>query len=411
MGQMFGEFIPPQTTLSHLKTGTNIGVTGLVKPWEDALPGVVDLYHGKGNAAQVLNEWVDMLAGSETLEVMPLQLIYEPAKWAIMSMLQKSIRRSREDWAQIAVSAMANSNMMGTVWSRLGVICLEDLGLGGIPALATVCAIQSGNVKIPEGLEVDVAMSVVKMMIHAVKDRSACDVASITMGQGERMLTLREELAGKLPVELACVMADRDQPIIARVLAHKSLVGKMKQEPYGLQLQAAYDAMGTPNIVRYCVTGYKSQHKDLMWAGLPVLWDVAVQSEVGVDTHDVSDYTDVLGIPSCCYDMFTSDGKRAMAYFRKACEPVLEFFGDKTEWQDQMGYAVFAAEGGNLDRSVSYEQRDHVAYEALTEEFLSVDLTMDRAAEISHLVAENLDGLNKARKRVIEKSPITGFPE
>ena len=45
-------------------------------------------------------------------------------------------------------------------------------------------------------------------------------------------------------------------------------------------------------------------------------------------------------VPGLAFDMFTSDGKRAMAYFRKSCTEVGTILGAPENWTDPLGYAI-----------------------------------------------------------------------
>ena len=65
--------------------------------------------------------------------------------WVAMSLLQKAIRRGRNDLAQRAAATLLHDTTRDRLWRRLGVIAVEDVGLGDLAAVRLVVTALTGK--------------------------------------------------------------------------------------------------------------------------------------------------------------------------------------------------------------------------------------------------------------------------
>lgn len=352
----------------------------------------------------LLDLWLGELMASPAPPRQPVTLPHINAKWVALSMLQKGVRRGRLDWALLAASALSHAGLETTVLRRMAVICLEDLGLGGLFLLCLTLRILQEQQWSEHELRFDLIAGLLVLMCQAAKDRSACDLASVLHSQAPRCKELWFQIPEKL-TDLAALLCDPEQPLLARVMAHCRLAGA--RSAAGRELcEDTYHMLQLPAFVRYATKGYPKQFSDKMWTALPALWDAAAHGAATADQHVLPDSPLIHGVPACALDMFTAHGKRSTAYFKRWSPRARAFFAARPDlpWQDAMGYALFAVEGGCLDRSLNWAGRDEMALETLRDEFWSVGLTLDEAGELCGLLSEDLEDLHAARQATA-KSP------
>jgi len=105
---------------------------------------------------------------------------------------------------------------------------------------------------------------------------------------------------------------------------------------------------------------------------------------------------------SATYDHYTWEGKRSLAYFRKACAPVREFFEEHGEDNavEALGLAVFEAEGGVLDRRLVLSGTNDIYHHAIEAYFENAGWPPGLGWELIELVRDNIEVLHEARRRV-----------
>lgn len=359
---------------------------------------------GQKDMLALIESWVGQLSSEDGLDPVPMRLAKEPAKWAVMSFLQKGIRRGEPSWVYEAVSILHNSGLSDTAWRRLAVIGMEDLGLAALPVLAVCVAVVTKQVEVPEGLGWDLLYQVSKAMAESHQDRSLCDITGIGLARSDRYREATKDLKGMDATDWREVVIDRQEAVCRRVRSYQHLAQYSKNSGF---LAQAEQTLRTPSLVRYVAHNYKIACKDPMWAALPVMWDLATLGGVKAEQVEVTSSPMVASMPSCVFDMFSYDGKRAFNYFKKSSALAKAFFSEHTDTENNMlGYAVFAVEGGNLASSLSFPMRDEIGYETLVDDFESVGLSIGEASELCTIVSEDLGLLDKARKAVIKDNLI-----
>jgi hypothetical protein len=358
-----------------------------------------------GNTDLIIRDWVDVVSSEMSgLHLADVCLVHNKAQWGALSYMQKGIRRSEKDWCYIAASGLTRSALLSMVWRRLAVIGMEDLGLCGLHATAlTLHAINRTD--LTEQQEIRLLRGVLLMMAQAVKDRSVMDVASAISCKATTTTEV-SDYVDKLSVDdLLDGFTDQNFGLIYRTLCHRKLL----RHKYHDDLHAAYQEIALPQLHRYVIAKYRELKKFTIDEALPVVWDVATRSEPTVKHNHVSKVVWCGDAPSCCYDMFTSDGKRAMSYFRKANSEVKNFFDGRLveDFHNQFGYGLFAVDGGILDRSLHFAGRDTLAYETLVEEFSSVGMSALEAIQLGDIIEKHLDEYNAIRKKLITSNLFT----
>jgi replication-associated recombination protein RarA len=101
----------------------------------------------------------------------------ECSPWSAMSVLQKSIRRGREDLALRAAATLLRDSP-DRLWRRCGIIAFEDIGVADLATAGMVVAALGGKTfRAKLGGEWAVASTIVSAMARAPKCRSADDRA------------------------------------------------------------------------------------------------------------------------------------------------------------------------------------------------------------------------------------------
>src|SRR5579871_6643209 len=93
-----------------------------------------------------------------------------PDRWVSLSMLQKSIRRGHVNSAVTAVEILLQIEP-ATLWQRLGVIALEDIGLANPKLVGDVTAIAFAGRSQRNNKTPDRAMELVASMSGSTKSR------------------------------------------------------------------------------------------------------------------------------------------------------------------------------------------------------------------------------------------------
>ncbi len=114
---------------------------------------------------------------------------------------------------------------------------------------------------------------------------------------------------------------------------------------------------------------------------------------------------EVNGVASEAYDMHTRAGKRALAHFSKACEPVreylLRFIPDKKIYEMVSGLA-WHAESSLLDRRLVYDGSEAIFEMAKVANVASGEFPAERVDEAIDLMRQHLPDLHRARLRIVD---------
>ncbi len=178
----------------------------------------------------------------------PRPLLVSP--WLAMSILQKAIRRDREDFA-LGAAATLLRDAPDKLWRRIGCIAFEDVGVASLEAVGLATAALSGKqARAALGGEWAMASCVVSELCRAPKCRAADDLVMVcefypahTDARAELpLLTTRELIA----------IATGSEPVQKRALALWFALGTDRR-PSGL-----VPRRGEPGLVfdRLCEAGW-----------------------------------------------------------------------------------------------------------------------------------------------------------
>lgn len=387
--------------------GTNTTGAGLIHDYlsddlTDLNQFLTDTSLNTANVQALVHEWASQFIQSERFGkgAYPLQMLAnENSKWVAMSMIQKGIRRGTPEYSKSAAYGLFSAGMKSTVWRRLSVISLEDLGLLGLPFLVFNMMMVEKRISLPIREEHKLACAVIDAMAYSAKDRSVCDSAGAVYSNCD---FYQEAMIDVDPLNISQtknLFLDPTQSFMHRARAYENMRVEPGPKAYLSEIMAA---AGVPGSVYHASNRYKQNFTDCMWVNLPPMWtEVAPDTAWVTHSEGMPAAPMIAGLPACALDQYTSNGKRALAYFKKACAPVDQFFKARNlNAIETLGDVLFAVEGGMLDRSLAYEGRDELAYTVLVQEFNNHGLSEEEALELCTLVHDNLETLNYARGKV-----------
>ena len=134
---------------------------------------------------------------------------------------------------------------------------------------------------------------------------------------------------------------------------------------------------------------------------------VAASRDRGAEDNgaNLTSLGEVNGVSSEAYDVHTRAGRRAFAYFLRACGPVREYvsrFVPDRETFDLVAALVWCVEGSLLDRRLVYDGSKEITEMAEVAEVAHGSFPAERVDEAIDLVRRHLPDLHRARLRVVE---------
>ena len=164
--------------------------------------------------------------------------------WVAISLLQKAIRRGREDLAQSAAATLLR-DAPERLWRRCGVIAFEDIGVADLVTAGKVIAALGGKAfRAKLGGEWPVASTIVSAMARAPKCRSADDLLMIV----ERHPALEEARRTFATLRRAIFSASRRVKPPAQARARALLRDRHRQSTFRLSAPARGRAEGSVRL-------------------------------------------------------------------------------------------------------------------------------------------------------------------
>ena len=331
------------------------------------------------------------------------------------SALQKAIRRGNEAEALACARLLVDRDPQ-RLWRRLAVIALEDVGVGDFDVVAnTISSSRSKVWRDRQGGDWHVASYLVSRLCAAPKNRGTDDLGLVAEYHPD-FEEARAELACAPQASLCDLVADQSQPWAVRSLAAWYLAGTNAWSVYVLPhrrgdirvLLDLYRHVGVPDYVCEVIEGGAKKERGALSVNLGLMW---LQAAASTSRH-IRDERDRLthlgmidGVSSEAYDMHTRIGRRALAYFSKACEPVREyltrFVSDRDVYELLIGLS-WQAESSLVDRRLVYDGSDDIFEMARVASVAYGDVPAERVDEAIDLMRRHLPDLHRARLRVIE---------
>ena len=331
----------------------------------------------------------------------PKPIVASP--WVAMSMLQKAVRRGRTDLA-LSAAATLLQDAPDRLWRRLGGIAFEDVGLGCLNSAGlTVAALSAKRFRAAIGGEWAVASLVTQVLSEARKSRASDDLlmALETLPQLEQT---RKALACESNPRLRLIALTTDD-LNTRALAVLFLVGTDrpggKLPPRRGEPALAFDLLDelgvAPTTLAICRAGYRKTGEALP----PLVAMLALENGLreGVLNDPMPRETMIGPVPNWALDMFTREGKLALARLRATRCGIAEFAKAHVapaKQLDFLGQVLFRVEGGLMNNRVG-----GVLTEQLNRQLAFDTLGVDRPADALHLMRDDLPLLNRIRQEVM----------
>ncbi len=326
--------------------------------------------------------------------------------WVAMSLLQKAIRRGREDLAQSAAATLLR-DAPERLWRRCGVIAFEDIGVADLVTAGKVIAALGGKAfRAKLGGEWPVASTIVSAMARAPKCRSADDLLMIV----ERHPALEEarRTFATLATRDLLRIATGSSPLPKRALALCCAIGTGSRpsdylRPRGGEPKAAFDYLFEAGLPASAVEIAREGHFKIgepLCNFLPILGSLLPPKP-----HELSD--DALppdrmigDAPTWAFDIFTREGRSAIGRFLARDSATCRWTkkhvpGDRRV--EFLGGVVFAVEGGLLRSRLAWSMAE-VLREAA--EFECQGSWCPDAREPIALMRADLPLLNEVRAHV-----------
>lgn len=349
----------------------------------------------------------EMLSSIEEQKIPNTTLADKDRKWRAISAYQKAIRQQDLSIALRAGSAVFRSES-SYFHRRMAVVMFEDVGLANLQLCALSLAIQSKMKWVRDNGDIQIPMYLTKVAATNPTDRSLCEIA-VHAKRSPEFMQLREQLhsdSNYKPSLVASKIGGKD--VIESYLASIALCGALtnsqgfKSESSPSLFKEVVEGLDLPNLVKYCIIKASS----LGLEGLPNALHTNFNqfTDAQVVTRDIKQSPLVVGLPSYAYDKHVLEGKKAIGYFCKACQPVKEYLDgtDIANRVNAVGSAIFEEEGGNVLReSLVYPFQSKMLKAARRAHLLSSGVSDKYGEGLCSVVAANIDSLNAARKKVI----------
>ncbi len=330
----------------------------------------------------------------------------ECTPWVAMSIMQKAIRRGREDLALRAAATLLQ-DAPEKLWRRIGVIAFEDIGVADLVTAGMIVAALGGKTfRAKLGGERQVARAIVAAMAQARKCRSADDLLMIV----ERHPALEEarRTYATLPTRDLLCIATGSNPLPKRALALCYAIGTNRRpsdhlRPRAGEPQAAFDYLferGFPaSAIEIARVGHFKIGEPLC-NFLPILGSL-----LPTPPHELTD--DALppermigDLPSWAFDIFTREGRGAIRKFLATSSATGRWVrrhvpADKRV--EFVGNFIFAVEGGLLKSRLVWSMGEILRESA---EYECQGSFCPDAREIIALMRADLPLLNEVRANV-----------
>lgn len=336
-------------------------------------------------------------------------------RWLAASALQKAVRRGKEGEALRCARLLVDVDPQ-RFWRRITVTAMEDIGVADMDAVAdTVLTSRSKVWRDEHGGDWHVASYLVPRLCAAVKNRDTDDLGAVAVFHPD-FRDARAELACATETSLCDVLADTTQPLARRSLAALYLSGTNEWSAPELPrrggdmhaLLDVYRHIGVPGYVCEIIEGGAKKERGALPVNLGLLWLQGAASptrRIRDERADLTHLGEVNGVASEAYDMHTRAGKRALAYFSKACEPVREYLSRLVPDREIYGVVVglvWHAESSLVDRRLIYEGSEEIFEMAKVANVAAGEFPAERVPEALDLVRQHLPDLHRARLRVVE---------
>lgn len=355
------------------------------------------------NGPEVITSYRHQLAGHIAgRDAIPKLQQLPISPWQAMSLLQKAIRRGREDLALRAAATLL-VDAPDRLWRRLGGIAFEDVGLANIDTVGLVTAALGGKrVRAALGGEWRVAAFLASAMTKAHKCRAA-DNLLMNAELHPALASARHEFE-RMPTRQLLEIASGPTPIVERGLALWFAIGTDRRPSKHLPLrrgepQVAFDFMceaGLPHsVVEVAREGFRKTGEVL--APFVALLSQETRGDPIIASDDFPPEAMVGDVPGWCLDIYTREGRAAFTRVLKTDSPTARWIRAHVAPDRRVGFLggiVFRVEGSALKNRLRWPLGEELR---LRYEIECVGRECSDASEIMELVREDIPTLNGVR--------------
>ncbi len=327
--------------------------------------------------------------------------------WLAMSLLQKAIRRGRDDLALRAAKTLL-SDSPDRLWRRLGVTAFEDIGVADYETVSLVMAGLTGKrYRAKLGGEWAVASYLISIMCAAVKCRATDDLGVVCDWHPDFEQS-RLDMTFK-PIPELLKIASGKGAIPARALATWYAIGTDRCRSPILR-----ERRGEPQAVfdHFCDAGFPDTVVEVARVGFRktgcllapftvLLWREAQRSARYAEPDDFPDEAMIGEVPGWAFDVHVREGNVAMNRFLKMdCET--------TRWINEnwpqngrtkfLGNLIYRVESGLVLNRLRWKTGDDLRRMS---EFECPAFRHERVAEAMELLRTDMPLLNEARRMVV----------
>lgn len=284
--------------------------------------------------------------------------------WLAMSLMQKAIRRGREDLA-----LRASATLLGTsperFWRRIGITAYEDIGVADTDTVAFVTAALKGKRwRADLGGEWAVASYLVERMARTVKCRAADDLAVVC--QWHPSLKQAKSDYPKLPASALLDVLCGDQPLTARALSLWYAVGTDRCRSPVLPIRngtpdATWKSLIALDISENTIEIAREAFRKTNSILCPFCALVSAHAGKGplkIEPDDLPHEEMIDDVPCWAFDVHVREGTHAISRFlRTECETagwITRHIPPKERFR-VMGSMLFRIESGMVDHRLQWE--------------------------------------------------------
>ena len=325
--------------------------------------------------------------------------------WVAMSAMQKAIRRGREDLALSAATTLLR-DAADKLWRRVGCIAFEDIGVASLEAvgLATV-ALAGKRHRAALGGEWAVASCVVADLSRAPKCRAADDLL-MACELHPAYAKARTDLPYLTTRDLITTATGQGS-VYERALAlwyalgtdrGRSTLVSRRGEPR-LVFDHLCEAGWPHSIVEVAREGFRRTGE--MLCPLVALLAAEPCESTQVDSDDLPPETMIDDAPSWALDVYTREGRAALAGFLQTDAPAAQWVRRNVSPPHRvsfLGHIIFRVESGLVTNRMQWPLADELRRQVDIE--CSGPECPD-ATEILELLRNDIPRLNEARAAVM----------
>jgi hypothetical protein len=322
--------------------------------------------------------------------------------WQAMSLLQKAIRRGRQELALQAASTLLDI-APDRFWRRAGVIAFEDIGVAGLTTAGVVTvALEGKRFRQRLGGEWAVAAALTARMVASPKNRAADDLFCVLEswpGLGDN----RQRL-DRLPIPRLRLITLTTDHLPLRALALRMIFADRRLDPprrgspdIGFDV---LDELGVaPTTLAIALEGYHRTGEMLA----PLVALLTLENGLRDEMRDDPLPPEVMigPMPGWALDMFTREGRAALAKILQTDAGISKWAHDTLPAAgrvEMLAQALFRVESGLCTR-----RRDGPTGEWLRDlmERECMGLPPDQAETLLGLIRDAIPRLNAARRQVL----------